>query len=542
MSKLGGVRPGRSEERRESGGEGKRGGLCYRMNLAVTGAAAWTMSDKPQAFVLLFTVVYAALFVFLSIYKHEIYASSRFDLGNMDQAVWNSARGNILAATDETGEITSRLRNHTDFLLLAFVPLYWIVESPYWLLIVQAVTVAAGAIPLYWLCRRFLAGYAWPAALISVAYLFNPGLHGANLFDFHSQMMAGTLLLFAFHYMLEKRLWPFLAFAVLAATTKEEIVLLVAMMGLYAIWPLKRPKWGVPIFTLGTAYFLLVMLVIIPSFNVGGTSNLVGDRYEAFGGSMGGLLVTALTDPLFILGYVLSGPRLDYLLQLASLGGGLPLLSPLVLAIPLPEIAINVISQRPQMVSLRYHYSAPVLPFVYLATAAGLYTATRLMLRLRQWGRFPGRWTRRFLSRRLLVVRAPLLISLFILLSTVQASYNTGPLPWFHAPDSQSSVVDPPPERHLAALNEAVAMIPDDASVSASNRIGPHLAHRDYLYLFPLVRDADYVVLDERYPGYDTFIEPVVSVQSVRNLRESADYELVYEVDGVLVFERGEGE
>jgi uncharacterized membrane protein len=492
---------------------------------------------KPGAFVVFFAVLYAALFVFLSIYKHEIYASSRFDLGNMDQAVWNSAQGNILEATDETGEISSRLKNHADFLLLAFVPLYWIHATPYWLLIVQAITVGLGAIPLYWLCLRFL-GRQWPAAFIAVAYLFNPGLQAANLFDFHAQTMAGTFLLFAFHYLLEKRLGLFLAFAVLASAAKEEIVLLVAMMGLYAIWPLKRPKWGIPIFLVGTAYFLLLMKVVIPAFNPGDTSDLIGARYEAFGGSIGGLITTALTDPLFILGYALSGARLSYILQLLGLGGGFAVLSPLILAIPLPELAINVISQRPQMVNIRYHYSAPIFPFVYLASAAGIYNLIRLTLRLQAWNRFPGRWARRLFSREFLVERLPLLLALGILLMNAQANYNTGPLPWFHSPENQSSVIDPPAAEHLAALDEAVAMIPDDASVSASNWIGPHLAHRDYLYLFPLIEDADYVIVDERKPGYDTFVEPVVAIQSIQNLQNDDAYEQVYARDGVRVFER----
>jgi uncharacterized membrane protein len=493
---------------------------------------------KPGAFVLFFALLYSVLFVFLSIYKHEIYASSRFDLGNMDQAVWNSARGDILEATDETGEISSRLKNHADFLLLAFVPFYWIYESPYWLLIVQAITVGLGTIPLYWLCLRFL-GRQWPAAFIAVAYLFNPGLQAANLFDFHAQMMAGTLLLFAFHYLLERRLKLFLLFAVLAALAKEEIVLLVAMMGLYAVWPLKRPKWGIPIFLAGTAYFLFVMKVLIPAFNPDGdTSELVGVRYEAFGGSITGVLRTALTDPFFMLGYALSGARLQYILQLLGLAGGFAVFSPLVLAIPLPELAINVLSQRPQMVSIRYHYSAPIIPFVYLATAAGLYNVLRFALWLRARNRFPGPRMRRLISRELLVERVPLLVALFILLMNVQMNYEIGPLPWFHSPENHSSVIDPPAPEHLEALDGAVARIPPEASVSASNWIGPHLAHRDYLYLFPLIKDADYVVVDERKPGYDTFVEPVVALQSVRNLREDDSYELIYSENGVLVFER----
>ena len=491
----------------------------------------------PGEVVLILAVLYVIILSLLSIYKHETYASSRFDLGNMDQAVWNSAHGRILEATDEQGEITSRLKNHADFLLLAFVPLYWITPSPYWLLIAQSAAVGLGAIPLYWLAKRFL-GRDWPAALIAIAYLFNYGLQAANLFDFHAQMMAGTFLLFAFHYMLEKRPFLFVLFAVLASLTKEEIVLLVAMMGLYALFVERRPRWGIPIFVTGAGYFLLVMQVIIPAFNVGDASQLVEGRYEAFGGSMGGVARTAVTDPLFTLSFLLSGDKPLYLASLLGLTAFLSLFAPFLLAIPLPEIAINLLSERPQMVNIRYHYSAPILPFVYVAAAAGLRNLSTLLRRASNFSRRPFSWLKRISPGRTVREKIPLFLALGILLFGAQMDYEAGPLPLFSSPTNNSSVIHPPSDRHLEALDEAVSLIPDDAKVSATNQIGAHLAHRRYLYLFPTIQDADYVILDETTPAYDTYINPVLNLQTTNELRRSPDYRKVYERNGVLVFER----
>jgi uncharacterized membrane protein len=465
-------------------------------------------------------------------YKHETYASSRFDLGNMDQAVWNSSEGRILEATDEYGEITSRLKNHADFLLLAFVPLYWISPSPHWLLVVQATVVGLGAIPLYWLARRFL-GRDLPAALIAVAYLFNPGLQSANLFDFHAQMMAGTFLLFAFHYLLERRLLPFLAFAVLAALTKEGIVLIVGMMGLYALFAQRRPRWGIPVFLGSTAYFLLTMLVIIPFFNTGGASELVEGRYEAFGGSLGGVVKTTLTDPIFTLSYVLSGDKALYLTFLTGMSWFLGLFAPALLLIPLPELAINLLSDRPQMTNIRYHYSAPILPFIYVAAAAGIHNLLSFLQRISGWRR-----TFSPLKRPAVQGRIAVFLAAGMLLFAAQMDYEVGPLPVFHSPGNVASVIEPAPQEHLRALDEAVALIPADAKVSASNQVGPHLAHRRHLYLFPLLADAEYVVVDETEPAYDTYINPVLNLQSTRQLRESPEYRKVFDRNGVLVFEK----
>lgn len=494
----------------------------------------------PRGFVLLCAALYVIVIGGLAAYKHEVYLSSRFDLGNMDQAVWNSSQGRFLEATDESGELTSRLKNHADFLLLLYAPLYWFAPSPHWLLATQAAVVALGAVPLYWLARRFLRR-DWPAALIAAAYLLNPGLQSANLFDFHAQTMAGTFLLFAFHYLLEKRLPPFVVFAVLAALTKEGIVLAVAMMGLYAVYPLRRPRWGVPILALGVAYFLAIMLLAIPAFNAGEESLLIEDRYAAFGGSLGGVAKTALTDPLFTLRFVLAGTKGAYLAGLVAPTGFLALLAPHLLLIPLPELAVNLLSERPQMTDVRYHYSAPIIPFAYLAAAAGIHNLLRLLERAESSRRRPFSWLGRVVPGQGARERLALWIGLAILILGIELVYREGPLPLFRSPANENTVIEPAPASHREALDEAVALVPEDpgVEVSATNALGPHLSHRRHLYLFPLIKDADYVVVDQARPAYDTNnSSPVLNLQSLQRLRAGPRYKEIYAESGVLVFEK----
>lgn len=497
---------------------------------------------QPGMVVLFFVVVYFVVFAYLSLNRHEVYSSSRFDLGNMDQAVWNSAEGRILETTDEFGELGSRLKNHADFLLLVFVPLYWIQPSVAWLLVVQAAVVALGALPLYWLCTRFLDSVAqprWAAALITVAYLFSFGLQSANLFDFHPQTMAGTLLLFTFYYLLEKRLWPFVVFAVLAALAKEEISLMVAMMGLYAIYPLKRPRWGLPVFAAGTAYFLMVMLFVIPAFNDGDSSRLVAERYEVLGGSFGGLLRTFVSDPLLVLSYALSDGKSYYLFYLFGVGGLLGPLAPFVFAIPMPEVAVNLLSGRPQMSNIHYHYSAPIIPFAYLASAAGLANLIRWSLRLKQ--RYPDGLLLRRVSREALMAGLPLAFALWILFFNVYMDYLKGPVPWSRFggvpnPVAMQSLSD----RYVENVDQAIALVPKDPNVkvSASNWFGPHLSQRRHLYLFPVIKDADYVVVDLARPSYGTEVNPAKATAVVQRLRNNPDYRQVFSKKNVAVFER----
>ena len=99
---------------------------------------------------------FAAGFGALAVLRHRAFDSGRFDLGNMTQAVWSTANGDLLSVTDVHGEQISRLGSHFDPILAALAPLWWIWPSPELLLVVQAGAVAAGALPVFWLARAHL--------------------------------------------------------------------------------------------------------------------------------------------------------------------------------------------------------------------------------------------------------------------------------------------------------------------------------------------------------------------------------------------------
>ena len=73
---------------------------------------------------------------------------SRFDLGNMVQAVWSTAHGRPLEMTSPaTGEQVARLAFHVDPILALLTPLWLLVPSPLTLAGAQIVVCALGALP-----------------------------------------------------------------------------------------------------------------------------------------------------------------------------------------------------------------------------------------------------------------------------------------------------------------------------------------------------------------------------------------------------------
>src|ERR1035437_10917904 len=94
-----------------------------------------------------FITLYAAYFTTASFLRYDNFFTGRFDLGNMDQTVWNTIHGRIFQATDPNGTTNiSRLAFHADFILILISPLYLIWSSPEMLLLLQSVVLGIGAL------------------------------------------------------------------------------------------------------------------------------------------------------------------------------------------------------------------------------------------------------------------------------------------------------------------------------------------------------------------------------------------------------------
>jgi uncharacterized membrane protein len=436
--------------------------------------------------------------------------TGRFDLGNMVQAVWWTAHGHPLQMTNLHGQQISRLAAHVDPILALFGPLWWIWPSPDLLLVTQALAVAAGAWPVFLLARKHL-GSPRAGLGFALAYLLYPATGWLTLNEFHPVALATPLLLYAFWYLDNDRLVAFALCAVAAAACKEEIGLVAAGFGVW--YAIGRRRWlaGTAIAGLGLAWSAIAIAVVIPHFHTAGESDFYG-RYSEVGGSAGGIVKTAFTDPLRILDAAFSARDLRYLLELTAPLAALCVLAPLVLVAALPELAINLLSATTTQTSIHFHYTAGLIPPLVIAAVFG---AKRL-----------GRWA------------VP--VAALVVLTALVGNYRLGPIPgWRHVPGGETfqaraaRVTD-----HDRIAERALALIPKSAVVSATNTLGAHLSARRRVLSFPFVQDATWIAADETQPGYADRYAPVPTAVELAALRRNPDWRLVFEQDGVLVFNR----
>jgi uncharacterized membrane protein len=435
----------------------------------------------PGRVVAVAAVAYAALFTALTWLRQDDFQYGRFDLGNMAQAVWNTAHGRVLEMSDAGGHTLSRLGIHVDPMLGVFAPLYRIWPDPKLLLLGQAAFVATGAWPAYLIARAELRDVApaSAAAGLAIAYLLYPPVQWATVDEFHPVTLAPPLLLFAIWFLRERRYVAFGIAAAAAMACKEEVGLVVAALGVYAAFAWGQRRTGVIVFALGLGWSLFAFQVVIPHYNPGGAGPF-GHRYEAVGGDVPGIAKTLVTDPLAIAREGLSGRDLGYLAGLVAPFLLLPLAAPAAALVALPELAANMLSSQHAQGSWRFHYVAAIVPVLWWASVLGL-------KRLLAWWSSP----------------APALATLALPAACLGAAYSMGPVPWWsHLPagaDTQASRYSPSPHDDVA--RRAVKTIPSGAPVSTANLMGSHVSNRRFVALFPRLGRARYVIVDRRNPS-----------------------------------------
>jgi uncharacterized membrane protein len=461
------------------------------------------------------TAVSACVWATLAALRDSLFIDKRYDVGNFTQALWMTFHGHFMQVTEVGGAEVSRFGIHIDPILLAFAPLWWLWPSPMALLIVQAIAVALGAIPLFWLGRKYLPRDR-DAALVAIAYLLCPTVTWNVISDFHTVALAVPLLLFAIWYLDEDRLVPFALTAGAATLCQEQVGLLVGCLGLWYAWQRRRFSEGLVIALSGFAVSAVDFLVVLRHFSGG------SPYASRFGGSPSQLVLDLFTHPLRLVEQLNPHDLIGLLVVFPVLG--LCFGSSLMLAAA-PQIGLLLLSRRANDWGWFGINVLLLIPFIYASTALAL-----------------GRWANK--TRRV----EPIFVSAHVFAASLALAIIVGPFGVFtNALDQQSP---------LSPQREAVSLVPAGARVSATDHLALPLVTRRYIYVFPVIRDAQWVLVDVRdsddLPNM-SFIrhrsgiavnvsdfepQPKLMRRELRRLTHSSVWRLVYRRSGIYAFKR----
>ncbi len=408
----------------------------------------------PLALVAALAGLYALVFLVASKARFDRFAFRDEDLALNAQALWMLLRG----STHNSILGISFLGNHLHWATFLLAPFYAIFPSPLFLLSVQTLALAAGAFPLYRIAERRLGSDL--GVVVVGAYLIYPALGYVNFSEFHMPSLIVPLLFWAHDAYETDRRNLLVALLVAVALVQENFPLFGAAYGALLAVHRRDLARGLPL-TIGClVYFYLGLQIFPPLFLSKAsvalpTSPALPNFYPELGRSVPDLLINFARDPVGAFANVYEPRKGLWLAQLFLPLALLPLIGVNWLLPAAPFFAQHFLSSRANETSIRSHYAAEMIPFLFIAAVVGLARVRRIV---------PGRLGAILLGGALIAAVVAGNIALGCQFFLVRDILHMGEKP-------------PDPLR-----KRLLAMIPPDAATVASFDVLPHLVNRFHIY------------------------------------------------------------
>ncbi len=466
-------------------------------------------------------VAHFVVFATLAVRRDHALWSATVDLGIFKEALWSTLHGRVMYSPTVG---YSFLGEHFSPVLFLLVPLYALSPTSGCLLVVQTAAVSLAAWPVY-LLGRDLGLRRGTATVLVAAMLFSPPLHTALLYDFHMDLLAAPAMAWLVLALHRRHFGHALVAVALLVSVKEDMFVpaTAAVLACAAPGDARDRRWSAAIGTLALLWCGLAMAVLLKRFGPPpGVPVYMSDGTDGTGykflrnfrhlSGPGGPVLHLLGQPFRYLLWAFSDARLTTFVTLLAPTAFVALAAGLRLPLLLP-LAIIMLSDNPEIVALRYHYSAIQHPGLYAAAAYGL-------ARLRAQARHGAAVESAF--------GAYAVVATVVLLRTHPASLASV----VHATDTRA--VTP----HIAAVDRLVERIPAAVPVSVSTWIGPRVSNRPWSALFPNgLERAEWVLADLQRPPWPANVEQrdAVLLQLMRNGFGAVAWE-----DGAVLLHRGE--
>lgn len=459
-----------------------------------------TLKNYPENFIVgiiltFFFFIYAS-FVFIT---HYYFRSQALDYGFYSQVFWELAHFKKPESTVFLPHLNSFFQVHASFTLYVFIPLYWIfnwIFGSYTLLFIECLFLSIGGYGTY-LFLKLKTGNFKLAIFGLIHYNIIWGHFSALSAEYIDATVAACIVpLFLFFFEKRNFLWASICF-VFIIIAKENMPIWTIFICFFLITchlkDRKMIRMAIIYILCSLAYLVFVFKLFLPYFE---DPNLKywGFAYSYFGNSFGEVLLYIIHNPWKSFLYLfenhttnvsLDGIKAEFYSVFLFSGGVFLFLRPKYFLLFIPIIAQKMLNDGDLRWGINTFYSIEVVSILSLASIMCIDYTTDFRLKY----------------------HFAVLLCLFTLTTTIIKLYDRtspGYLPYkenfllsnFYSPTLDSK-----------KTAEILKQIPEDASVSASSEIVPHLAYRSHIFLFPDTSDAKYIIIlqgNNTYPlSYD---------------------------------------
>lgn len=305
------------------------------------------------------------------IVKYNNYNVYGYDHGIFAQMFHNMKETGQMVTTYERNELMSHFKVHFSPIFYLLLPLYMIFPSSQALLIINGFIIISGIVPLMFLCKRFKLSDI-STLLFCVCYAIYPTFIGNGLWGLHENAFLAPLILWLFYFSEKDCTIGAVIFAVLLLCVKEDAAMYLAIIALYYIFSGKSLARNFILLALSLLCFGVVTM-LMQKYGLGVMSDSRFGNYIGKDGSLFTLIRSVIENPAFTLSQVFTQEKLLFLLQMFAPLCFLPLMGkkPARLILLIPMLLINLMTRYSYGYDIYFQYtlgSAAIL--FYLSVAA----------------------------------------------------------------------------------------------------------------------------------------------------------------------------
>ena len=410
-----------------------------------------------------------------TIARYDCYTASNFDFGLFCQMYESMATDFTQNTTLERNELLSHFEVHFSPIYYVLLPFYMIFRCPEFLLAAQAIVAFSAVIPLALICIRWRYDEL-NIFLICAVFVSLPYLTGGCFYDFHENAFLPPVLLWLFYFLEKKHLLGTIIAAVIALCIKEDAGLYLICIGVYALLNKNYSKFDSALLLITGICGFISVTSFINTYGEGIKTNrydmLLMDGQE----SLTDVVLNVIKNPAFVLSKMLSEEKLRFVLYVT-----MPLgfacfrtrrLCDYMLFVPL--LLVNLATDYTYQYDINFQYvfgTGTIMVFLF--------------------------------ARNLRYIRKKRKLLVFALGAAIILCFAANGSRYRQNFENQSVYRD-----MNDATDKILAELPNDASITATTYLIPHLYDNKEVYMMPYDgKDTDFVVLDNRPGRYKEFEE-----------------------------------
>jgi len=469
---------------------------------------------------LIAVIVFAGIYGLISLVNHYVFRTYALDLGLYTNALFDYIRFQANDSSVFKFVPEHLLADHFDLHLMVLSPLSLLFGS-YTLLLVQIIAILFGGYGVFAYISRKTDNH-WIPVFAAIYFYSFFGVFSALSFDYHSNVTAACLIPWLFYYVDKQNIRASIILFIAIIIAKENMALWLTFVLLGMAWMNRKSgtmRAALPAAALLSGIlFIFITQVIMPAFSNEGSYPHF--KYAILGNSMFEAALSILKHPADAVKYLFvqhsdlaDAAYIKAELHLILLISGLYflLVQPIWLFMLIPVYAQKLYHNDPTMWGVGSQYAIEFAPILSL----GIFT---------------------FIAQ----TKAPNHQRIFIFMAL--AGCLTASI---RIMDKTELYTDKNRIRfykkehyirhyHVNEVHKVLKTIPSEAIVSAQSPFLPHLALRDKVYQFPIIKDAEYIVVSGMEKPW-----PLSQEQfrlTVDSLKMDNNRDIIYESETILVF------